>query len=166
MHSRLRGISSSFYILTLTCYITPYSTHMHHVIPTDLRAPTPTMPAGVYLIICILNEKKISLTTNSSSKYLDTAIWSPRPFLRLVFKTKSRASACPDAGSSGLSLILVSVGSPVRIKRQRFLPIRYVGTDREQSTNGQTLGGKMLAPVLLFAGLSQIRWHQSRVSMP
>ncbi len=110
--------------------------------------------------------KKLSLTTNSSSKYLDTAIWSPRPFLRLVFRTRSRASACPDAGSSGLSLILVSVGSPVKIKRQRFLPIRYVGTDREQSTNGQTLEGKMLAPVLLFAGPSQIRWHQSRVSMP
>jgi len=89
----------------------------HDVIPTNLHAPTQTMPAGAYLIIYIPNENLL-LTTNSSSKYLDTAIWSPRPFLRLVFRTKSRASACPDAGSSGLSLILVSVGSPVRINHQ------------------------------------------------
>ena len=49
---------------------------------------------------------------NSSSKYFDTAIWSPRPFRLLVFRTRSRARACPDAGSSGRSLMLVSVGSP------------------------------------------------------
>ena len=54
------------------------------------------------------------LTTNSSSRYFDTEIWSPNPFRRRVFKTRSRASACPDAGSSGRSLILVSVGSPMR----------------------------------------------------
>ena len=52
------------------------------------------------------------LTTNSSSKYFETAIWSPSPFLRRVFSTKSRANAWPDAGSNGRSLILVSVGSP------------------------------------------------------
>jgi len=51
-------------------------------------------------------------STNSSSRYLDTAIWSPSPFLRRVFRTRSRANACPDAGSSGRSLMLVSVGSP------------------------------------------------------
>lgn len=55
---------------------------------------------------------KVTRTMNSSSKYFDTEIWSPRPFRLLVFNTRSRASACPDAGSRGRSLILVSVGSP------------------------------------------------------
>ena len=49
---------------------------------------------------------------NSSSRYFDTEIWSPNPFRLRVFSTRSRASACPDAGSSGRSLMLVSVGSP------------------------------------------------------
>ena len=60
------------------------------------------------------------LTTNSSSRYFETAIWSPRPFLRRVFNTKSRARACPDAGSNGRSLMLVSVGSPVSIPSERI----------------------------------------------
>jgi hypothetical protein len=49
----------------------------------------------------------------------DTAIWSPRPLRRRVLSTKSLASACPDAGSSGRSLMLVSVGSPWRQKPLR-----------------------------------------------
>ena len=55
-------------------------------------------------------------TTNSSSRYLDTAIWSPNPFLLLVLRTRSRAKACPDAGSRGRSLMLVSVGSPIFLR--------------------------------------------------
>lgn len=51
-------------------------------------------------------------TTKSSSKYLDTEIWSPKPFRRLVFNAKSLASACPEAGSRGRNRMLESVGSP------------------------------------------------------
>lgn len=63
-------------------------------------------------------------TTNSSSRYLDTAIWSPSPFLRRVFRTRSRANACPDAGSSGRSLMLVSVGSPIFSQRLAWFNLR------------------------------------------
>ncbi|GLB43537.1 hypothetical protein LshimejAT787_1400490 [Lyophyllum shimeji] len=51
---------------------------------------------------------------------INTAIWSPRPFRRRVFSTRSLASAWPEAGSSGRSLILVSVGSPAQLRQ---LPI-------------------------------------------
>jgi len=81
-------------------------------------------------------------TTNSSSKYFDTAIWSPSPFLRRVFNTRSRASACPEAGSSGRSLILVSVGSPVNHSQPRTIqqPLRMppTGHDRPMIKHLQT----------------------------
>ena len=81
----------------------------------SLRDRTPTRRAYLFLLLSLLtsssNEHE-TLTTNSSSRYFDTAIWSPSPFLRRIFSTSSRASACPEAGSSGRSLILASVGSP------------------------------------------------------
>jgi hypothetical protein len=80
--------------------------------PVNPRAQTPTEPAYYFTRQPSHFRQHGSRTTNSSSRYFDTAIWSPSPFLRRVFSTRSRASACPDAGSSGRSLILVSVGSP------------------------------------------------------
>lgn len=43
----------------------------------------------------------------------DRRTWSFSPFLRRVLRTKSRASACAGAGSSGRSWIVLSSGSPV-----------------------------------------------------
>ena len=105
-----------------------------------------------------------SLTTNSSSRYFDTAIWSPSPFLRRVFSTRSRASACPDAGSSGRSLILVSVGSPWACppcrKPDRLSLRSYHTTYRALLTNDRISVSKRLVLASQCAGLSQIHLHQ------
>ena len=96
----------------IALYITAHSTTIS---PTNPHVPTPTTQAAQKA--CSANAHLQTqlmhlLTINSSSRYFDTAIWSPRPFRRRVFSTRSRASACPDAGSRGRSLMLVSVGSP------------------------------------------------------
>ena len=101
-----------------------------------------------------------TLTTNSSSRYLDTAIWSPSPLRLRVFSTRSLASACPDAGSSGRSLMLVSVGSPVPHHCQispKSCPCRpYL----ELSTSDRTPAGKTPGPALPSSGRSQSRSRQ------
>jgi len=102
----------------LTKYTT-YNNYRYTSQPPDLNQVGQRVPTRIEPTVkrkFLNSEKKgseiVVHTTNSSSRYLDTAIWSPSPFLRRVFKTRSRANACPDAGSSGRSLILVSVGSP------------------------------------------------------
>src|SRR5690242_5919216 len=52
------------------------------------------------------------LLNSSGSRNLLMVTSSAKPFLLLVFSTKSRASACAVAGSRGRSLISLSRGSP------------------------------------------------------
>lgn len=96
----------------------------------------------------------VLLTTNSSSRYLDTAIWSPKPFLLRVLSTRSLANACPEAGSNGRSLIVESVGSPdfhfLRTQRTFWTKLEYY---LEQLPNGQIPASRMLALALLFLNL-------------
>jgi hypothetical protein len=103
-----------------------------------------------------IGAKKIERTTNSSSRYFDTAICSPKPFLRRVLRTRSLASACPEAGSRGRSLILVSVGSPVLMLNSQA-NIRENRTHLERLTNGQTSVDK--TPVLVWPFSSLSRTH-------
>jgi hypothetical protein len=112
-------------------------------------------------ISLIILRSTTSLTTNSSSRYFDTAIWSPSPFRRRVFSTRSRASACPEAGSSGRSLILESVGSPgVRVPSS--INIRAIQrTHLALWTSDRTPAGRM--PVLELPSVDPSQTH-SRLS--
>ena len=94
-------------------FITVHDTILQNLIQEDQHAQRQIAPTAIALIRPMnAYSSTILLTTNSSSKYFDTAIWSPSPFRRRVFNTRSLANACPEAGSRGRSLMLVSVGSP------------------------------------------------------
>ena len=58
------------------------------------------------------------LLNKSGSRNFEIVTSSARPFLLLVFSTKSLASACAVAGSRGRSLISLSSGSPGTIDQR------------------------------------------------
>jgi hypothetical protein len=124
----------------------------------DQHDQTQTKPTATFIRQDCGKEKINTLTTNSSSRYFDTAIWSPRPLRRRVLRTRSLASACPDAGSSGRSLMLVSVGSPWQKASVFKLGVQKKGqrSDLERLTNGQTFADRMLDPESPFADPSRI----------
>lgn len=87
-------------LFNISLFIYNFATYAHL---TNALFPTPTRAslrgqmqrvlATVAMLFRFFPQRTESLTTNSSSRYFDTAIWSPSPFLRRVFNTKSRASA-------------------------------------------------------------------------
>lgn len=156
-HTRRRRKKESSSIARFTYTQKLYTTraNLHVLTPTAQAAMDPTRSAPLGNTI-----EETTRTMNSSSKYFETEIWSPRPFRLLVFNTRSRASACPDAGSRGRSLILVSVGSPVSgntFNHRIFSENKCTGTHPAQSTSGQTPASRTLGPALQYAGPSRSR---------